>query len=611
MPTSSPSKPRCPGGCLQQAPGGAIEADSPFAAGGQHLLQSNSVSQVAAAGASEPAAHSEGGRRAAATANPACRTASDSEKRRLRDQLKAFIVDAADTVPVSFVDVASGKMQLGSYTLDPGLTTVCFEIGSTRSCMPVQNVVDTFRPEDCLAWEQAGHRWPITRLRRLVLISVLEPDGDCLRAWLEADEARRDRCLVSLSILASPPAGDPETAGLALLTHPHIDLGTLDAEAGAISASRSAAGTTCNDFLPKAVLLTQQVEAASVKREPLSTGSGGGAVAVSAAFAPAAVAEASGKAERSTEESRTTAKPCPPVPAHHVNTAEELRCLTKQFARDAAIGVEGIYLVDLITGARTGCHYRLDPERGQLVFAIGPPPPKDAEEVIDVFSPDGHNATASTTASTRRGGVESSMDSTASRGGGCGAGIAAPESADLTSEGPEAAVSAAQAEPGSCPSTGAGAFYEAETGAADEALLRLSWSAVQEIWRPEHRSRFASGHPWYAALLMVERERLVCLDYSGTSGGNCGGNAFCGVVCSAAGAAATTACTSAAASSAEATPVAPASRDDVGQLAFPLQDQEAQALRTLCIMERDRVARERFVVCAKVLRLSMAVSLQQ
>lgn len=599
LPTSSVAKHRAPSGIVGPR---SAEADNPFASPGEKRSDRHDADGTGILGGFIGT----------------CRVSSDSEKSRLRDQLKAFLVDATDSIPVNFVDVASGQTKLGSYTLDPDLATLTFGFDGRNVLVPVHTIVDVFRPEDCLAWEQAGHPWPVTRLRRLVIITILDPRGDSMYGWLEADEARRDRCIVSLSILSSPPVPG-ESTGASFFDRDGVGAGAVPA--------------------PRASLLAEGHTVAQ-----LSSGVRAGSVANDNPVAK-------GKAPR----------PSGPPASPHVNTAEELRWLTKQFARDAAAGVEGVHMVDVFTGCKTQCHYRLNPALGQLIFATGPPPPAPLEDVSDFLSSEdsscGQLRSASTAASTpavssgqeaKCGGgsvsgkvcdTDAAATWTATGDGepldtvpmgpqeidtasatfepaaGAGAGSAGSAGAAGTAEAAAAAAAnddADQCPPGTCtaeavkpaanPQAEGGAVGEescpeasaskgplfnsaravsertdqiaqpptshhdeagkcASTGFDDcqrsacvntEPLLRLDLAGVEEIWRPEHRSGFAAVHSWFALMSRDERERLVCVDYTAR------GNA-----------------------------------------------------ETFCIMERDRVARERFVVCAKVLRLSVSANREQ
>merc|ERR1712232_563013 len=185
------------------------------------------------------------------------------ERSRLRTQLTDFITDATDSVPVNFVDLHSGSTRVGCYTLDRSLKALTLEVGADRCTIPLEQIAGVFPPEACVSWERAGHAWPMARLRRLVLANVrrvaagekpaLHSGEECCEkrvvveevlAWLEADEPRRDRCILSLAILTSQvprSAGSPNSSGQEASA---IQTPTTVTEASAPAASVSGLGTT-------------------------------------------------------------------------------------------------------------------------------------------------------------------------------------------------------------------------------------------------------------------------------------------------------------------------------------------------------------------------------
>jgi len=488
IPSSSPSKPRGPGGPVGPSGlGGARTAFAPASVRG-------SVAQ-----------------------------GSEAERDHLRAQLKAFIADATDTVPVAFVDVSNGSTQVGCYTLDPRLQIITLEAGGERSCLPLQQIVEVFRPEDCLVWERAGHRWPDARLRRLVLVSLLAPEGDSsLRGWLEADESRRDRCVVSLSVLAAPPIEEPT--------------GTSGCCGPTVLPSGNGSPGVAQEAPPRQPVGKDELSAS----EPGCEANGKSSLDRSGAIArPAAWPREGGNAARPTamtaHQSGAVASG-PLGPAHAAtqaveddgvqegSAAEELRRITRQFAHDAAAGVEGILWVDISTGSRTLCRYRLDPVLGELVFAVGPQSTSaSAAEPLLPAAKEAAVPSGSTTAA-------SSPRQRGTRGANSGHG------------------------------SGRVVTYPQE----GSALGRVRLARIRKVWRPEQRCGFAEEHMWYLRMPPEERERLLCIDHG--PGGPAADDAFRG----------------------------------------PLADEGAAAMETVCILERDPVARERFVVCAKVLRLSVS-----
>mmetsp|Transcript_105694 Transcript_105694/g.328239 ORF Transcript_105694/g.328239 Transcript_105694/m.328239 type:complete len:481 (+) Transcript_105694:80-1522(+) len=412
-----------------------------------------------------------------------------SERGRLRCQVRAFIADATDTVPVSFVDLVSSLTRVGSYTLDLSPCSLVLDENGVRSTILLRDIVDVLRPEDCLAWERAGHSWPSARLRRLVIVSLLNSAGDSsLHAWLEADEARRDRCIISLSVLAAP--------------HPEGHSGAASGAASKVAIADAAAMTGLG---PELIC-------------DLSTGLGTSSTTSEAWSLAAAGHEARAKALARFRPEQTLGNSAAPVSAADV-TAEALRRLTRHFARDAAEGVEGVFWVDMETGLRMACVYQLNPASGELAFRAA------------------QGSGAHTTLLHPSSCHSAEMPFVAPKG-------ASPSSGSTT----------AASSPRLCPGARAspacyGEHQEGGTGAAPAAppvLGSLHLSRVHEVWRPERRPHFAEAHAWYAPLTPEERACLVCVDHG---------------------------------------PLAP---------------------NTLCLLERDATARERFVVCMKVLRLSVS-----
>lgn len=239
--------------------------------------------------------------------------------------------------------------------------------------------------------------------------------------------------------------------------------------------------------------------------------------------------------------------------AASVDTADELRRVTRQFARDAAQGVEGVFWIDLATGARTPCSYRLEPTLGEVVFFGAP------QRTLPVLDEGVGNWPASPSASNelcgRQGGgpprTWTSGSTTASSLGSPGSDCRVPRAKSLDRD----------ASPNGWSRLGGGERVAAavEGQLRADFVRRIRLAGIREIWRPEQPraaargaggsgavaipESFAADHAWYAAMSREERARLLCVDYQSD---------------------------------------------------------------TACILERDHVARERFVVCAKVLRLSVS-----
>lgn len=409
------------------------------------------------------------------------RRGQEVERNQMRTQLKDFIMDATDTVSVSFVDITSGTAQVGSYTMKSDLRTLDLEIGDVCTNIMVADVVDAFRPEDCIAWEQAGHVWPPSRLRRMVLLSILTPQGDTsLRAWLEADEARRDRCLLSLSVLASSSADGASGAE----TKQSLD-GAFESITSSLDLSAQA-----REHCLKEVGGAPEAECEMLARSCPKVGR---SVAVEIANAP--------------------------VPD---DTSDMVRQITRQFARDAVAGVEQIVWLDMQTGEQTACTYHLDLALGELTFCVA-----------GRRRSDGHSQTCC------RGdqSISPGKDLTPPSGS-----TTATSSSRLLCRAPD--VDIGSIDDGNSGSRVCAKGIEASAPISQGTLGQLPLARIREVWRPEHRQRFAEAHEWYAPLAPEDRARLVCIDYGGLSP------------------------------------------------------------ETACIMERTAAARERFLISIKVLRLS-------
>lgn len=545
LPRSAPSKPRGPGGghpntgqpngqeADQASPFPAqprpfTADDRPFAAARRWDCADNADVVAGAVPRTElsPGTEAE------------CLTRMQLGKMALRSKLKEFIVDATDSVPVKFVDITNGTTQVGCYTLDPGLRLLTLEVSGERCCVTIRHIVDVFKPEDCLAWERAGHRWPATRLKRLVLVSMLATEGgETVRGWLEADEARRDRCVVCLSILAAPQEEDllsGAKASDALAASACGDGGSCGAvpgEAGAamgVSSRRTGHSAepeaTPEGYVAEVIRLGSSADDLACNDCGGTSSSCGTHTAVAALVEESAETEVAAKPAQSTAAASTARSslgggPPPPPPPQRTrqlavdargdaeleesaatSTAEELRRLTWQFAREAAEGVEGVRWIDTATGQCSPCCYKLDVALGDLVFFTA-----------------------------------------------ASAGSESAQVADSSSEAEAVAVAEKPMTEKTEPMT----------------LCRMHLGRIFEIWRPEQRPHFADAHPWYGPMTPDERRCLLCMDFAGTP---------------------------------EAGHAAPV--DEFGRV-------DGVATSTACFLERDPTARERFVVCAKVLKLSV------
>eukprot|EP00747_Dinoflagellata_sp_TGD_P056749 gnl/TRDRNA2_/TRDRNA2_150265_c1_seq1.p1 gnl/TRDRNA2_/TRDRNA2_150265_c1~~gnl/TRDRNA2_/TRDRNA2_150265_c1_seq1.p1 ORF type:complete len:474 (-),score=79.23 gnl/TRDRNA2_/TRDRNA2_150265_c1_seq1:57-1478(-) len=139
-------------------------------------------------------------------------------------------------------------------------------------------------------------------------------------------------------------------------------------------------------------------------------------------------------------------------------SAQELRRITQQFARDAVLGVEGVSLINVDTGERTLCHYRLNPMLGEVVFWSGrcstmqQDPLASQDRDLILLSPAGSSASE-----------------------------------------PSAACAAV-----------------ADGGGVAPPLCRLRLGHVEDVWRPEQRPLPGTAtSAWYEAMTGEEHDRLL------------------------------------------------------------------------------------------------------
>jgi len=379
--------------------------------------------------------------------------------------------------------------------------------------------------------------------------------GGCdevLHGWLEADEAHRDRCIVSLAILASPivpPLPTQATSSCA---------GVDDAETLAAAPSRPPLvpapppgkeplcepGRSVALFAAPATLLAAPLAAtlASPLASPLAS------LLASQLAAPLAVPLATPPPQPSSvgapgqdawarsEMSLLHRRPGGGRAASGTAAAaeDELRRAARQFVRDAVTGLEGLTWIDAWTGEREPCYCLLLPQLAELVFIRGDKSPGRGCPSVLPMSPAKPDALASGSSTTA---------SSASPPGSCG-GKGVDNGCVLLHDASEA-----QYEPGE--------------------LRRVRLSSLHSVWRPEERKAFPEAHQWYAAMTREERQCVLCLDHAPQLRPSRGANDADSLVATG---------TSAALGDAE----------------------------TICILERTQASRERFVACAKVLRLTMS-----
>jgi len=246
---------------------------------------------------------------------------------------------------------------------------------------------------------------------------------------------------------------------------------------------------------------------------------------------------------------------------------DELRSMARQFAQDATNGVEGTIWVDAITGERAPCHYRLEPALRELHFCPGAlPRPPDASQALK-------SCTSNTSAveSLSPAAVSSAASSPRRRGRSAdGKGVGGVEAASGSTtasswrpahpygdSGPPMAVNQVSLAEASAVVAG----VEASAGSSSPLpLCCVSLAGVQDVFRPEERPDFCEVHSWYVRLSREDQECLVCIRHRPSLG-------------------------------------------SVGAGEGP--EGGALASETVLFLERSALARERFVVCAKVLHLSV------